>query len=527
MLEKINRRLIRLGVILNLFIFFSSHLKAQDYNIKDFGALAGANVINTVAINKAILKCSNDGGGRVVIPSGEFISGTIHLKSNVNLHLERGAKLIGSLNISDYDLMPEGYYYSGKNYMGILFGNDIKNISITGNGIIDGRGTSFMIPDTRFSPSVEERQFTRQKEDYRDNKSLEDGPLKFHERPGHILTVSNAENVSIKGIEFIDSPKWTIRLGGSEYVKISDITIKNNLLIPNSDGIHVTSSSYVNVSNSTVIAGDDALIVTGFISGNETYSFGNNSKEAKNIIFDNCVVSSKSAGIRVGYGEKPIKNVIFSNIIINDSNRGIGLFSRDNSDISDIYFSNILIDTRLHSDGWWGRSEPIHISAIPSSKNGNSGNIKNIVFKNINAKSESGILIFGHDEGKIENIKIDGLTLKVLEGKYTSKYGGNFDLRPAYSTNKSIFKNDIPAFYAKGLNGLRINDITLSWKDAKSNFYTNGIEIENFKNILITNYNVSAAFKKKSLYDIKLSKGENYKLINDLSISKQTKILYP
>ena len=126
MLEKINRRLIRLGVILNLFLFFSSHLKAQDYNIKDFGALAGANVINTFAINKAILKCSNDGGGRVVIPSGEFVTGTIHLKSNVNLHLERGAKLIGSLNISDYDLMPEGYYYSGKNYMGIIFGNDIK-----------------------------------------------------------------------------------------------------------------------------------------------------------------------------------------------------------------------------------------------------------------------------------------------------------------------------------------------------------------------------------------------------------------
>ena len=415
-----------LNSILILFIFFSALSKAQNYNIKDFGALAGTNVINTVGINKAILKCSNDGGGRVIIPAGEFITGTLHLKSDVNLHLERGAKLTGSLNINDYDLMPEGYYYSGKNYMGILFGNDIKNISITGNGIIDGRGTSFMIPDTRFSPSFEERRFTRQKEEYRDNKSLEDGPLKFNERPGHILTVSNSENISIKGIEFIDSPKWTIRLGGSEHVKISDITIKDNLLIPNSDGIHVTSSSYVNVANSTVIAGDDALIVTGFISGNETYSFGNNSKEAKNIIFDNCVVSSKSAGIRVGYGEKPIKNVIFSNIIINDSNRGIGVFSRDNSNISDIYFSNIMIDTRLHSDGWWGRSEPIHISAIPSSKKGNPGNIKNIVFKNINAKSESGILIFGHEEGKIENINIDGLILKMLEGKVHIKVWRKF-----------------------------------------------------------------------------------------------------
>ena len=488
------------NLIILLILLTSAFSKAQNFNVVDFGAVSGAKAINTVAINKAILNCSNSGGGRVVIPAGEFLTGTIYLKSNVNLHLEQGAKLIGSLNINDYDLMPKGYYYSGKNYMGILFGNDIKNISITGNGVIDGRGTSFMIQNTRFAPSVEERKFTRQKEDYRDNKSLEDGPLKFQERPGHILTVSNAENVSIMGVEFIDSPKWTIRIGGSENVKISDITIKNNLLIPNSDGIHVTSSSYVNVSNSTVIAGDDALIVTGFISGNETYSFGNNSKEAKNIIFDNCVVSSKSAGIRVGYGEKPIKNVIFSNIIIN---------------------------TRLHSDGWWGRSEPIHISAIPSSKKGNPGNIKNIVFKNINAKSESGILIFGHEEGKIENINIDGLILKMLEGKYTSKYGGNFDLRPAYSTSKSIFKNDIPALYAKGVNGLRINDIILGWENPKSNFFTNGIEIENFENILITNYNVSAAFEKKSLYDIKLSKGENYKLVNDLSLSHKTKILYP
>ena len=77
------------------------------------------------------------------------------------------------------------------------------------------------------------------------------------------------------------------------------------------------------------------------------------------------------------------------------------------------------------------------------------------------------------------------------------------------------------------MNGLRINDITLGWENPKSNFFTNGIEIENFENILITNYDVSAAFEMKSLYDIKLSKGKNYKLVNDLSLSKQTKILYP
>ena len=115
---------------------------------------------------------------------------------------------------------------------------------------------------------------------------LEDGPLEYKERPGHILTISNSENILIQNIRFIDAPKWTIRIGGSDNVKISQITINNNILIPNSDGIHITSSINVNVSNSYIIAGDDALIVTGFKSGLKQYVFGNNSKEAKNIIFD-------------------------------------------------------------------------------------------------------------------------------------------------------------------------------------------------------------------------------------------------
>jgi len=299
---------------------------SQTFNILDFGAKSSESYVNTEPINNAIKQCSSLGGGMVIIPKGKFITGTIHLKSNVNLHLETGSYLIGSKDVNHYDIMPEGYYYSGKNLIGLIFANDVENISITGEGVLDGRGTSFMKKNTRFAPSKEERRYTRQKEEFREELKLEDGPLKFNERPGHILTISNSENILIQNIRFIDAPKWTIRIGGSNNVKISQITINNNILIPNSDGIHITSSTNVNVSNSNIIAGDDALIVTGFKSGMEKYTFGNNSKEAKNIIFDNCIVTSRSSGIRVGYGEKPISNVIFSNIIINDSNRGIGIF---------------------------------------------------------------------------------------------------------------------------------------------------------------------------------------------------------
>ena len=87
--------------------------------------------------------------------------------------------------------------------MGLIFANDVENISITGEGVLDGRGTSFMKKNTRFAPSKDERKFTRQKEKFREELKLEDGPLKFNERPGHILTISNSENILIQNIRFI------------------------------------------------------------------------------------------------------------------------------------------------------------------------------------------------------------------------------------------------------------------------------------------------------------------------------------
>jgi polygalacturonase len=517
MMNKINYGLIGL-------VFFVNSLAAQDYNILDFGAQPNPNYINTNEINKAIQQCSKEGGGRVIIPRGIFITGTLYLLSNVNLHLEPGAILKGSEDINQYDEMPPGYYYSGKNYMGIFFANDVQNLSISGQGIIDGSGTSFMQENTRFTPSKEERKFTRQKGEEWDSNDLEDGPLKYRPRPGHILTISNSENISIKGVRFIDAPKWTIRVGGCRQVKIAGISIENNLLIPNSDGVHITSSSHVHVTDSSIVAGDDALIVTGFISGRDTYTYGNGSQEAKNIIIDNCIVQSKSAGIRVGYGKKPIENVLFSNIIIYDSNRGIGIFSRDDSSIKDVFFSNIMIETRLHSDGWWGKAEPIHISAIPSSKGGNSGVIENISFHKIEAHSESGILIYSEDQDAIRNIKMTNLKVKIKEAIYTNQYGGNFDLRPAFSIEKGLFEKDIPAFYAKGVKNLSLNDIFLEWDQPTSDFYTHGLEIENFENLILRNFVISSAYEVEDLKDIKISKGKGYQILNDLSFKKNTRI---
>ena len=116
---------------------------------------------------------------------------------------------------------------------------------------------------------------------------------------------------------------------------------------------------------------------------------------------------------------------------------------------------------------------------------------------------------------------------QIGEGKFSQKYVGNFDLRPAFSLEKGLFKNDIPAFYAKRVKGLELNHITLEWKKPTSKFYTNGLEIENFERFILKNFNISAANVQENIFDIKLSKGTDYKIFNDLSFGKETKILYP
>ena len=115
----------------------------------------------------------------------------------------------------------------------------------------------------------------------------------------------------------------------------------------------------------------------------------------------------------------------------------------------------------------------------------------------------------------------------VTSGLYSKKYGGNFDLRPSFSLEKGLFESKIPAFYAKGVKNLELNDISLGWNNPKNNFFTNGLEIENFENFILRNFKINAAYNKEELFDVKMSNGKNYKLLNNLSSTEETRIKHP
>lgn len=488
------RKLNLLFILACLFSAQCSHDRSVGvYNILDSGALPDGSV-QTNAIQRTINECAEEGGGTVLIPPGEFITGAIQLKSNVTLKLENGALLKGSLDTADY--LIDGIRH------GMIYAQHARNISILGNGILDGNGTAFMIPDRSHVSADFGREFTRQGENFMpEDTFFEDGPLAYNYRPGMMAVFLSCENITIRDVTFRDSPEWTIRFGECDNVMVEGISIYNNLMIPNSDGIHCTASRNIRIADCDIRAGDDAIIVTGFpnaigVDGdNEERDqdlgkdrIGNNSGFAENVTVTNCVLQSRSAGIRIGYGSIPIRRCVFENIVIYGSNRGIGIFARDHADISQIQFNQIVIQTRLHSGHWWGNGEPVHISAIPQNSNIPVGKISDVSISNITAEAETGMVIYAHESGLVENIRLENVLLRIGPGKYVEEYGGNLDLRPSMNKEFSIFKYDLPGLLIKNIQHLKVKNFDLSWMHDIPAFYENGIKIEGSSDIRIREF---------------------------------------
>ena len=128
-----------------LFLSHSMSITAKDYVVTDFGAKSDTTVVSTDAVQQCIDRCSADGGGRVVVPAGDYVIGTIILRSNVHLHLELGATLYGSTELRDYRRVKSGYksLRTHTETIQLVYADSVENVTIDGYGTIDGRGRVF------------------------------------------------------------------------------------------------------------------------------------------------------------------------------------------------------------------------------------------------------------------------------------------------------------------------------------------------------------------------------------------------
>ena len=383
------------------------------FNILDYGADKSGRVNSACAIQKAIDDCSEK-GGRVYVPAGRFLSGFLRLRSNVELYLEQGAELISDLGETS------GYF---------LYADNEKNITISGEGRVDGQGR------------------LRFEEDGADD-GYGECPLNVTGDRPRTSFFENIENLTVRNITFYDAAFWTLHMAGCKNVLIDGIRILNNDRGPNNDGIDPDCCQNVVIQNCFIESGDDSIVVKATKSMYEKYG------DCENIIIKGCILHSRDSALKIGtetWGN--IRQVIMSDCIIKDCSRAVGIWSRDGGTISDIYIHHIMGNTKRYADcpqrsfapRWWGKGEPIFISATKR-KDGDRlpGKIHHIQMDHIRITSESCIFIGGEEYAPIEHIRFQDI--EIVWKKQGLHLPDVLDEQPSA---RDVYKHEIPCIYGR------------------------------------------------------------------------------
>jgi polygalacturonase len=372
------------------------------------------------SIQDAIDRCHAAGGGRVVLPAGAvFTSGPLRLRSGVELHLAKTALLRVNLDRSVWPAKGRSYLVSAE---------DAENIAITGPGTIDGQGRQLMakLGDHIHKP----------------------GPW----RPG-IVGLLRCRQVRMQDLVIRDGPHWTVHFIGCDGVLAERLTIRNDRRIPNCDGIDPDHCRNVVIRNCDIEAGDDCIV----IKNTRPYA---DLGPTENIRVENCDLKSTSAALKIGTESvSDFRNIVFDRCRIRDSSRGLVIQLRDEGTVENVVFSNMTVETRLFYEAWWGRAEPIHVSAFARKADGKLGQIRNVRFENIEARSENGVYLSGCDGSRPEGIAFDRVRVRI--DKWTDWPGGQHDRRPC--AMEGLVPHPTAGFYCAQAESVSLRNCRVCW----------------------------------------------------------------
>lgn len=379
------------GLLLACFAFAA---QAKDCNILDHGAKPGDAVKDTAAIQAAIDACAARGGGRAVIPEGRWISGQIRLKSNTELHIARGALLLGSPDLADYPTMNAvAGLDHGEDALkrdGLIVADNVERVALTGSGIVDGNGEGFwdkgFLQDTKSRPTLP--------------------------RPMPWIAFRNARDVRIRDLSFRNSPSYGVNITESSLVRIHDIRIENHVKSPNTDGIQIVDSRDVVITGAYIETGDDAVVLKS------------HRLPVEDIVVRDCLLISDDAAFKLGTGsEQSMRRISLIDSSIRDSRFGISFFMKDGGLYEDILVRNVRFGGKRtrHSTEY-----PIYADIDRRNPQSKLGRIRDLRFEGLRLESRGNLLIQGHPLSPIEGLRLrdiefvvgkDAVDLSKLRGK--------------------------------------------------------------------------------------------------------------
>ncbi|MGZ3755957.1 MAG: glycoside hydrolase family 28 protein [Mucilaginibacter sp.] len=406
------------------------------FNIKDYGAVGDGQFLNTTAIEKAIADCTASGGGTVIIPQGLWLTGPIELKSNVNLHADRGAMILFS---TDHTLYP---IIDGKPQV-FLSGLKLENVAITGEGIFDGGGDTWRpLKKAKAAPTLwsdlvksggvvskDGSMYWPSKEgmdgeDYLKSLKGKTGlkpedylPARDFLRPV-MVSVTNSKNVLIDGPTFKNSPQFALNPKNCTNLIIRNVTINNEYYAQNGDGIDISSCKNTIVFHCTVNAGDDGICMKS--SGNK----GNPDTEPglENVVIADCIVNHAHGGFVIGSNtDGGMHNIYVTNCDFVNTDIGIRIKSSRGRGgpvhgvfIDNIYMHDILNEAILFNTYYEDNEKSSVATMMPVNDRTprfSSFSINHVYCNN----AKTAMAITGLPEMPIDNISLSDIVISARE----------------------------------------------------------------------------------------------------------------
>jgi hypothetical protein len=418
----------------------ASEAGARLYNVRGYGAKGDGETLDTLAVQAAIDACAKDRGGIVLVPAGDFVVGTLELRSNVTLHLASGGRLLGSGK-------PE-HYTAGKGVppgngnVVLLYAVNAENVTVEGRGTIDGQGAKF---------------YTGKGDNTGPGQNRGEG---YFNRP-HLLIFYRCRNLLVRDVFLTASAYHCTRVLECRNVQLIGVRIHNRVN-KNNDGFHLVSNQYVHIANCDVACQDDACAL-----------FGSN----KFVTITNCTFSTRWSIFRFGGGEP--ENITISNCVIYET-YGCPIKMRfgAGSRAENIMFSNLVmkqvtgpISIGLHSAPRRGATA----AETPRPK----GIVRNITFSNIRAtvvaegrqhedlpfpssyrpgEAKTCIVLNGVEEDHLEGISFSDVHI-TFEGGGTAEEAARRDIPKMAGEYFEL--GVLPAYglYARNVRGLTLQNV--------------------------------------------------------------------
>lgn len=421
----------------------------RTFDIREYGAVPDGSTLNTDAFRRTVEACHEQGGGTIRVPEGDWLTGSIHLCSNIRLHLEGGALVRFSTRFDDY--LPVVFTrWEGVecyNYSPLIYAIDCENIAVTGEGTFDGQGQAWWHWKQLQHPAAKELYHAQFNGIPVEKRIF--GTEKAALRPQFLQTI-RCRNVLFEGVTFLNGPMWTMHPVYCQDVIVRNVTVKTSG--PNGDGLNPDSCNNVYVEGCSFDTSDDCIAINSGMN-EDGWRVG---IPCENIHIQDCTMSEGHGAISIGSGMSGgVRNLYAHDCHVTGGDHGIRLKSMRGRGgvIEQVYFENFQLSGL--------RMEAILLNMYYGSSSAESTSQTPPVFQDIRIKNvtcegaAAAIAVRGLPEQSIQRILLEDMDIRSVEG-ITCTDAVDLTLK-----NVTLQAQKEPLFSAVNLTRLQTIDLTL------------------------------------------------------------------